>query len=146
MIKVVFFDIDETLILHNESSQKALRAMCRQGAHAGEYVHYYHQSVLINPQIKRFLKKYSQLRLGIISNGYSRYQKMKLKGAGILQLFELGLMFFSIDLKTDKSKKKIWNLAERKAKVKPYEILMIGNDPFIDAVQPKIRGWESIVL
>lgn len=150
MVKVVFFDIDETLVLHRQSSNEALTQMFKDGAPAGQYVHYYHKALKLNPRIKKYLKKYAKCRLGIISDGYSRYQVMKLKSVGLtgnlVELFDPKLCFFSIDLRTKKNKPKIWSHAEKVAQVAPEEILMVGDDSTNDGLQPKMRGWETIII
>lgn len=148
MIKVVFFDIDETLVLHEKAREQAMIDMCRDGALPDEYVKYYRSALKINPKVNKYLKKYSKdrYRLGIISNGYSHYQIMKLTQTKLFHKFASGLMFFSVDSHTKKTLPKIWNQAERAAGVKPHEILMIGNDVVNDAIQPKVRGWEAVII
>lgn len=87
---------------------------------------------------KKISKRY---RLGIISNtGDNGYNALKMMKSG--DRFNPTIM--SYEHKIGKPNPKIYKIALKKAKVKPHEAIMVGDNPIDDVAGPKKVGMHAI--
>lgn len=83
-----------------------------------------------------------QFPLGIITNGFSETQRLKLKNAGLLPYFSHILI--SEEVGSKKPEPAIFEKAGALAKVKHDAIVMIGDNPETDIAGAKQAGWFAI--
>lgn len=92
----------------------------------------------------RRLKK-QNIEMAIITDGRSRTQRAKIKALGLDKFIEDKNIFISEEIGFDKTSPEVWMLLEDKY---PHAVarIYVGDNPAKDFIQPRLRGWHSIML
>jgi HAD superfamily hydrolase (TIGR01662 family) len=131
VIKVVLFDLGDTLVVEEEI----------QGRHLWEVEL---QKVPYVDQVLHELKK--QYKLGIVSNtttSREEHVRIALKKIGIERNFDV--IVTSVDVGYEKPHEKIFLTALRKLGVEPNEAVMVGNRISKDILGANKLGMKSIL-
>jgi len=87
-----------------------------------------------------------KIPLGIITNGSETQQYKKLTNTGIIDFFTRPLIVISEALGISKPNPKIFKHAQKQARVKPTEILYIGDKIDADMEIPHQLGWQVALI
>jgi putative hydrolase of the HAD superfamily len=95
------------------------------------------------PNVKEVLEYLTEkYTLHIITNGFEEVQKTKLEANDLNKYF--ATVTTSEEAQAKKPKKEIFELAFKKAKAKPEECLMIGDDMEVDIIGAKAVGMDGM--
>ena len=94
------------------------------------------------PQSHQLIKDNPHLKKCVLSNGQRVFSELEMRFLGIYELFDL--VIFSSDVRYKKPNPKLYQLAMHKMKLKPDEILFIGDTPENDIIAPKKMGMKAI--
>lgn len=98
-------------------------------------------SPLLKTVLKQLTKKYL---LGIITNGYTQRQKMKLSALKLSEIFPKENILISEKVGLEKPDHRIFELMARKlALYEPESILYIGDSYKNDVMGAKQAGWQA---
>ncbi|CAG7642387.1 HAD family hydrolase [Paenibacillus allorhizosphaerae] len=98
-----------------------------------------------SPELLELLKElHGTYKLGIVTNGTSRWQRDKLEALGIQTLFEPGAVFISDEVGFEKPSSEIYRKALHYFGVKPEEVLFVGDSWNNDVIGPMRAGMRSI--
>jgi putative hydrolase of the HAD superfamily len=86
---------------------------------------------------------YSKYTMGIITNGFSETQRLKLYHSGILPFFKH--IVISEETGYKKPQKEIFWVAEKLVNNDSDSILMIGDNPETDILGAKSVGWDTVL-
>jgi putative hydrolase of the HAD superfamily len=84
--------------------------------------------------------KFNGFEIGIITNGRSKTQRLKIKALGIEKLIDILLISDEIGLK----KPNLEVFKKYQAKSKKCKFLFIGNNPSLDIYPANTAGWKTI--
>lgn len=106
------------------------------------------QNIQLNPSMKELLIYcYEQnVQLGIITNGPSKHQRMKIEALGLSQWFPEEHILVSGDMGISKPNKAIFTTLEKKLMRQTKEYYYIGDNYDNDVVGSLNMGWQPIWL
>lgn len=104
----------------------------------------YRQAWRLFDDVRPALEQWADWPLGIISNGNSEYQQLKLRDAGILERFSLVVV--SDQVGAAKPQPEIFMTACRLAGVAPEQSVYVGDHPDIDARSSRAAGMRGFWL
>lgn len=106
------------------------------------------QNIQLNPSMKELLIYcYEQnVQLGIITNGPSKHQRMKIEALGLSQWFPEEHILVSGDMGISKPNKAIFTALEKKLMRQTKEYYYIGDNYDNDVVGALNMGWQPIWL
>ncbi len=104
-----------------------------------ENIHGYYDAKLILQYLKK--KGY---KLGVITNGFRKWQIKRLKATGFRKYFDF--VATTSDVGYEKPHKEVFEFALKQAKVKPSQAVMIGDNPIRDIAPANKLGMTTVWL
>lgn len=108
------------------------------------YLHNYENSWTLYDDVLRCLSALSNHRLGVISNGNTNQQKLKLHRLGLEDRFEV--VVISEEIGIAKPEPQIFLEACRRASLKPQDCIYVGDDLEVDVLGSQSVGIKAIWL
>ena len=93
-----------------------------------------------------FDKLQGKVQLGVLTNGVSDHQRLKIKGLGLHTWIPEENLFISGDLGASKPELKVFHHIEDKLKNKPEDTYFVGDSITHDIMGAKRAGWKMIWL
>lgn len=110
-----------------------------------EYIAISPLRVALFPHSEEILQYLSpRYQLNLITNGFSEVQEIKLKSSGLGKYFKV--IVTSEEAGHKKPDERIFHYAFQKAKAKPGESIMIGDDPEVDILGASAVGMDQILF
>ncbi len=100
-----------------------------------------HEDVI---EVLKLLRRYSKLKIGIITNGITIKQAEKIVRLNIYQYLDSDAIFISDQLGMNKPNTKFFQRACREIGVRPPQALYIGDHPRLDVDPPNKIGMISV--
>lgn len=95
-------------------------------------------------EVLKLLRRYTTLKMGIITNGITIKQAEKLVRLDVYQYLDPGLIFISDQIGVNKPNTKFFQRACREAGVRPNEAIYVGDHPTLDIDPPNNIGMISV--
>ena len=93
-------------------------------------------------ELLEYLRNEGSWELGVVTNGFSEAQWPKMKTAGIYDYFRH--FFLSEEIGFMKPDVRFFQVAQRQLQAKPEEVLVVGDDYFVDIVGARSAGMPQI--
>lgn len=88
------------------------------------------------------LKRYKDLSLCLVSNGQRVFSEKELRFLGLYEFFDH--VIFSSDMRYKKPDQRIFRIALERMKLKPEEVLSVGDTAENDIIAPQEIGMEAM--
>ncbi|MGB3907936.1 MAG: HAD family hydrolase [Methanomethylovorans sp.] len=90
----------------------------------------------------KILKRYKDISLCLVSNGQRVFSEKELRFLGLHEFFDN--VIFSSDVRYKKPDQRIFRMALERMKLKPEEVLSVGDTPENDIIAPREIGMEAM--
>lgn len=92
----------------------------------------------------KLLSRYSDLHLGVITNGVTIKQAEKVVRLGIYPYIDANAIFISDQMGMNKQNPKLFLRACRSLGLRPHEVMYVGDDPSVDIDPPNEIGMITV--